>query len=492
MKRIVTPALVVLVGPSGSGKSAWAAENFASNEIVSSDELRAAVGLGPYDQKASKDAFAMLDAIVAVRARRKLTTVIDTLGLDEERRRSAIELAQSNGMAVYAIGFETPASVCRARNKQRFRRRSCRARSTDGPQRRNPSETRDSFVVVLVGGDQDHVPGVRWVPEVFAIAADAAARQAADPSELEFGLQLSKFEWEDGSQSTPERLTALVRAAEDAGFATVWVMDHFIQIPQVGRVWDDMLESYTALVYLAAASERRRLRYARDGGRLPQPGPPRKDHRDPRRGRAICGIGAGWFEREVKAYGYESLDTRTRLDLLEDALRVLPLMWGPGSPSFEGKVISVPEATCYPRPIQDHIPMLVGGQGEKRTLRLVAELADMCNLFGDATKVKRKIEVLHRHCTDVGRDPTEITVTHLGPAAVAADARAVTTMLERLTPADGSRDATAATINAGTVDDHVGRFRGLAEAGVQHAIVYLPENTVETVGSMAPVIAAFG
>ena len=100
-------------------------------------------------------------------------------------------------------------------------------------------------------------------------------------------------------------------------------------------------------------------------------------------GRAICGIGAGWFEREVKAYGYESLDTRTRL---EDALRVLPLMWGPGSPSFEGKVISVPEATCYPRPIQDHIPMLVGGQGEKRTLRLVAELADMCNLFGDATK----------------------------------------------------------------------------------------------------------
>ena len=106
--------------------------------------------------------------------------------------------------------------------------------------------------------------------------------------------------------------------------------------------------------------------------------------------------------------------------------------------------------------------------------------------------MKRKIEVLHRHCTDVGRDPTEITVTHLGPAAVAADARAVTTMLERLTTADGSRDATAATINAGTVDDHAGRFRGLAEAGVQHAIVYLPENTVETVGSMAPVIAAFG
>src|SRR5256885_1451154 len=140
------------------------------------------------------------------------------------------------------------------------------------------------------------------------------------------------------------------------------------------------------------------------------------------------------------------------MDLLEAALRLLPLMWGKGAPAFEGKVITVPEALCYPRPLQEHVPILVGGSGEQRTVKLVAKYADACNLFGDAANVRRKVEVLHRHCADVGRDPADITVTHLSGARVGAD-----------------REGRVLT-----VDDHVGRYRELAEAGGQTAVGNLP------------------
>ena len=108
----------------------------------------------------------------------------------------------------------------------------------------------------------------------------------------------------------------------------------------------------------------------------------------------MCGLGAAWFEREHAAYGYRFPPVGERYELLEDALRLLPLMWGPGSPAFEGTHISTPEAVCYPRPLQERVPILVGGSGERRTLRLVAEHADACNLFGDPATVRHKVEVL--------------------------------------------------------------------------------------------------
>ena len=97
-------------------------------------------------------------------------------------------------------------------------------------------------------------------------------------------------------------------------------------------------------------------------------------------------LGAAWFEREHELYGWEFPPLRERFARLEDALELLPLMWGPGSPRFEGRTTTVAEATCYPRPLQEHIPILVGGSGERRTLRLVARHADACNLFGDPTR----------------------------------------------------------------------------------------------------------
>jgi alkanesulfonate monooxygenase SsuD/methylene tetrahydromethanopterin reductase-like flavin-dependent oxidoreductase (luciferase family) len=189
-------------------------------------------------------------------------------------------------------------------------------------------------------------------------------------------------------------------------------------------------------------------------------------------GRAICGLGAGWYEREARAYGWPHPSARQRLDLLEDALELLPLMWGPGTPAYQGRVIAVPEAICYPRPLQERIPVLVGGQGERRTLKLVARHADMCNLFGGPEAVAAKVAVLRRHCEEEGRDPAEIRVTHFAETLVAADPAELRAMVVA-GAGNGDPDAYAATVSAGTVEDQVGRYRILAGAGVQTAIVGL-------------------
>ena len=165
---------------------------------------------------------------------------------------------------------------------------------------------------------------------------------------------------------------------------------------------------------------------------------------------------------------------RRRYELLEDALQLLPLLWGKGSPRFEGRTVTVPEAICYPRPLQDHIPILVGGSGERRTLRLVARYADACNLFGDAATVRHKVDVLHRHCADLDRDPGrgDGDEPDVGPR-------------------DRRRRRTTGRGNAGTVDEQVGRYRAYAEAGVQTAIVSLPDVAEGGIERFAPVIAAF-
>jgi F420-dependent oxidoreductase-like protein len=222
------------------------------------------------------------------------------------------------------------------------------------------------------------------------------------------------------------------------------VMDHFLQIPPVGRHWEDMLDSYTTLGFLAGRTESIRLGTMVTG----------VTYRNLAHlakivatldvlsgGRAIAGIGAAWFEREHRAYGWRFPPRAERYAMLEDALELLPIMWGKGAPSYQGRTIEVAEAVCYPRPLQERVPILVGGSGEQVTLRLVARHADACNLFGDPDTVRHKVEVLRAHCTREGRDPAEITVTNL------------------------------TTLGAPSVDDHLGRYRQYAEAGVQEAIV---------------------
>lgn len=254
-------------------------------------------------------------------------------------------------------------------------------------------------------------------------------------------------------------------------------MDHFIQIPQVGRHWDSMLDSWTTLGFLAGRTTRATLGTMvtgityRNVAHLAKMAATLDVLSG---GRAVCGIGAGWFEREHKAYGFDFPPLRRRFEMLEDALQVLPLMWGPGAPAFEGRVVTVAEALCYPRPLQERIPILVGGSGERRTLLLVARYADACNLVGDAATVRHKVDVLRAYCADVGRDPSAVQVTHLSSAHVADD------------PAEVSGPV------SGTVEEHVGRYRELAEAGVQTEIVRLASPDEQSVAAFAPIVAAFG
>jgi F420-dependent oxidoreductase-like protein len=290
-------------------------------------------------------------------------------------------------------------------------------------------------------------------------------------------LQISRFDWPGHPDGTGQAIAEIARAAERAGFTSLWVMDHFIQIPQIGREWEDMLESYTTLGYLAAVTERIRLGTLVTGitfRNIAHLGKIIATLDVLSGGRAMCGIGAAWSEREHRLYGWEFPPLRERYRRLEDALELLPLMWGTGSPGFQGRTLEVSDAICYPRPLQDRIPILIGGSGETRTLRLVARHADACNLFGDPDNVRRKLAVLNEHCRAEERDPATIEVTHLAPA------RIVTSEQERT----GSRD--------GTVEEHIGRYRELAEAGVQTAIVGLADASgAQPVERFAEVIAAF-
>jgi len=483
---------VVLVGPAASGKSTWAAAQFRPEQVVSSDDIRALVGEGPHDQRASKDAFDVLDLVLERRVKRRLLTVVDTLGLDGPRRRAYVELARRYAIPCIAVAFDTAAAECRRRNRQRARRvpdhvLSAQLRSWDAVRAMLDDEGFDS-----VTGPED----VEVVPQALWWALDAAVRQSERPMSLRFGLQIPSFTWPGGPAEIGDRLGAIAKAAEEAGFESVWVMDHFLQIPPVGPDWQEMLDSYTTLGYLAGLTERARLGVLVTG----------ITYRNIAHlakivatldvlsgGRAVCGLGAAWFEREHKAYGWDFPTLSRRYALLEDALQLLPLMWGPGSPSFEGRIINVPECICYPRPLQEPgPPIMVGGSGEKRTLKLVAQYASACNLFGDAATVRHKLEVLERHCADVERDPSTIEVTQLATALVGNDRPEVVDAIARLKPERMSAEAYAARVNAGTVEEHVGRFRELAEAGVHTAIVNMPDiGGTEPLERFAQVIAEF-
>jgi F420-dependent oxidoreductase-like protein len=489
--RLPSPCVVVLVGPGASGKSTWAAAQFPADAIVSSDRLRAMVGTGEDDVAASADAFALLREIVRHRLRRRLTTVIDTLGLDPDLRRAWREEAARHGLPCVAVAFDVSAAECRERNRRRVKRIPAAALSA---QLRAWARTRP--VLAAEGWDQVIAPrAVRVVPTAFADAAPAAARQRAEPGRLRFGLHLGRYTFDGGSAAARDGLRALAAGAEAAGFDAIYVMDHFRQIPQVGRAWDDFLESYTTLAYLAACTERVRLGALVTG----------VTYRNPAHlgkivatldvlsgGRAVCGLGLAWFQAEHAAFGWDFPPTAHRYALLEDTLRLLPLLWGPGSPTFQGRVIAVPEAACYPRPLQEHVPIVVGGGGERRTLRLAARYADAANVFGDAATVRRKAAVLRAHCHDAGRDASQVAMTHLSTVLVGRDGREVDELVERLRPRRQDPARFAAAVHAGTVDDHVGRFRELAEAGASEVMIRLadlPEPAA--LERIAPVIAAF-
>jgi F420-dependent oxidoreductase-like protein len=480
------PCLVVLVGPAASGKSTWAQQWFAPDQVISSDRLRALIGEGEHDLRASKDAFALMDVVLEQRLRRQVSTVVDTLGLDARRRARYRELAEAAGVPCFAVAFDVPAAELRARN---------RARGTTVPATTLAQQLR-AWPAVREALDTEGFAGVHPAgPVVLAPAALAGAPAVEAPLRLRFGLQLPRFNWPGGPPETAGQLRSIAAAAEGAGFESLWVMDHFRQIPTMGPAWEDMLESTTTLGFLAAATERVRLgamvagityRNVAHLGKIVATLDVLSG------GRAVCGLGLAWFAEEHAAFGWPFPSRADRYALLEDALQLLPLLWGPGAPAFDGRTLHVPEAMCYPRPLQARVPILVGGSGEQRTLRLVARYADACNLFGEADIVRRKVDVLHRHCATFERDPAEIEVTQLSTVVVGDDHDALGRTVEQLRPKRMSAERFARRMNAGTVEQHVARFQELASVGVQTAIVSLPDvHEPAALERFGKVIAAF-
>jgi F420-dependent oxidoreductase-like protein len=231
---------------------------------------------------------------------------------------------------------------------------------------------------------------------------------------MKLGLQIPDFTWPNGASALGAELAAVVRTADDAGFDSIAVMDHFFQIGGVGPVENDMLEAYTTLGFIAAHTERAKLLTVVTGVLYRHPGLLAKAITTLdvlSGGRAILGIGAGWNEDESRGLGFPFPPVAERFELLEENLQYVLQMWAEGDAPFKSKhfdasrLLNVPQALSKPRP-----PIMIGGGGEKKTLRLVAKYADQCNLF-NGPELEHKLDVLKQHCEDVGRDYAEITKT---------------------------------------------------------------------------------
>jgi len=481
---IPDPALVVLVGAAGCGKSTWAAERYLPAEIVSSDHLRAMVGSGEHDQEASADAFGLLDQIVAARARRHLTTVVDTLGLDAGRRTTWRELARQAGLPAVAVLFDTDPALCRQRNRSRAR--SVPAAALAAQLRRLPgvaaqlaTEGWDLVVSPAAATEPLHSPGIR----------QAASQQREHPARLEFILQISRFGWADDPAGW---LTSVALAAADAGFSGLALMDHLIQIPQVGRPFEPIPEPWLTLGFLAGLGTGLQLGTLVTPVTFRAPGILAKTAATLDTlsgGRAFCGIGAGWWDREHAGFGLPFPPAAARLDLLETAIETMRALWQPGTKPYHGERVQLPETTCYPRPVSP-IPVIVGGSGN-RTLAIAARLADGCNLPSDLAVLDAKLAVLRQHCEQADRDPADVAITVLDVPVVGHDREHAAAIVEALRGRT-SAAAFARRHHAGVAADHMGRYRLLAERGVSTVFVSLPDLAgPDDLGRLAPVVSAF-
>jgi F420-dependent oxidoreductase-like protein len=230
------------------------------------------------------------------------------------------------------------------------------------------------------------------------------------------GYQIPNFTYPGvGPEGIFANVVEQAKAAEASGFDRVFVMDHFYQLPGIGDPDDYMLECYTTLAALAQHTETVRLSALVTGNTYRNPAVLAKtitalDHVS--NGRATLGIGSGWFELEHDAYGIPFNSFSERFEKLEEALNIiLPMLRGE-RPTLDGKHYQVTEAINSPAPISD-IPVMIGGSGEKKTLRMVAQYANESNLTCDVDEIPRKLDALAAHCERLGRDRSEIKVTKL-------------------------------------------------------------------------------
>ncbi len=292
---------------------------------------------------------------------------------------------------------------------------------------------------------------------------------------MKLGLHVTMFNWPGAPGSIGATLKNVARTAEDAGFYSLSVMDHFFQMEQMGGPAQPMLEAYSALNYIAASTSRLKLGALVTGVTYRHPGALIKSVSTLdvlSGGRAELGIGAAWYEREARGLGLPFPPTKERFERLEETLKIAHHMWSGQAAPFEGRHYALAEPTNNPQPISTpHPPITIGGIGERKTLKLVAQYGDACNLFSFAGPdfVRAKLDVLRRHCEAAGRPYEQIERTGL----------------------------TAFNLGTTSADDAIATLRGLSEAGLQRVDIMLADvhdlRGIEICGSqIIPVVREFG
>ncbi len=252
---------------------------------------------------------------------------------------------------------------------------------------------------------------------------------------MQVGIHFMNFTLPGGPEALRPTLGATAAAAEDGGCAWFTMMDHWFQMEQFATSQDPMLEGYTSLGFVAGRTERMQLSLMVTGITYRHPGLLAKivttlDVLSG--GRAMLGVGAAWYEREHRALGVAFPPVSERFERLEETIQICEQMWSDNDGPYEGKHYQLAETICSPMPVSQPRPkILIGGGGEKKTLKLVARYADACNLFASSpAEIKRKLDILEAHCEAEGRDPAEITKTIMGGRDVLADPDGFLTAME--------------------------------------------------------------
>ncbi len=278
---------------------------------------------------------------------------------------------------------------------------------------------------------------------------------------MRIGLQVPNFTWSDGQGALGDTFATIAQRAERAGLYSLWVMDHFFQIRGVGPAEHEMLEGYSALAFAAGHTNHIRLGTMVTGVTYRHPGLLVKtvttldvlSH-----GRAYLGIGAAWNEEEHRGLGVPFPPTAERFERLEESIQIALQMWAGNETPYQGNHYQLERPLNVPSSVQKpHPPILIGGGGERKTLRMVAQYGDACNLFMRLGKVEvqHKLDVLREHCQTLGRPFSDIEKTTLDTLSITRDGRD-----NSLTPADA-----------------IQYFRDLAAIGIDHAIFNTPNVT---------------
>jgi F420-dependent oxidoreductase-like protein len=264
----------------------------------------------------------------------------------------------------------------------------------------------------------------------MSTTVDDLENQSGSVKAMKFGITIPRFVAPGGNAEIASQVAGIAREADQAGLDSLWVMDHFFQIPPVGAVEEPMLEGYSTLAFVAGFTERIQLGTLVTGVTYRHPGLLVKTVTTLdvlSGGRAWLGIGAGWYEREHLGLGVPFPPVSERFERLEETLQIAQQMWSGVVGPYEGKHFQLAETLCQPMPLSTpHPRVMIGGGGEQKTLRLVARYADACNLFATPgaeglSQLSHKLDVLRAHCEAEGRPFEAIEKTVIGPAPARAE-----------------------------------------------------------------------